>query len=297
MTELQVTPWRRYGRFRLYVKRAEQDLGWYAPDTGEHHLAPHTDPGPFWTAVAAECARLAVPPPATALPAPEPEPAPETAPEPEREPAGDLVGDLAGNAAGSSARAEAERLRRLRPVRELLARILRIRTDAAAFAYGARGEEKVGRALGRWAAREGWHVLHSVPVGRRSADIDHVLVGPFGVVTLNTKRTRGKVRVSGRTLRINGYATDYLRNSRHEGARAAKLLAAALGGEPPPVVAAIVFAGTGDFAVREGGPRDMAVLGDVRALRGWLRSRPRLLTDAQVERVHAVARRPGTWRP
>ncbi|MGJ9403557.1 nuclease-related domain-containing protein [Arthrobacter sp. KK5.5] len=32
-----------------------------------------------------------------------------------------------------------------------------------------------------------WAVLHAVPVGAGTADIDHVLIGPAGVFTLNTK--------------------------------------------------------------------------------------------------------------
>jgi hypothetical protein len=32
-----------------------------------------------------------------------------------------------------------------------------------------------------------WTVLHSVPVGTGSTDIDHIAIGPAGVFTLNTK--------------------------------------------------------------------------------------------------------------
>ncbi|WP_366889345.1 nuclease-related domain-containing protein [Pseudonocardia sp.] len=32
-----------------------------------------------------------------------------------------------------------------------------------------------------------WRVLHSVPVGDGRTDIDHVLIGPPGVVTINTE--------------------------------------------------------------------------------------------------------------
>jgi hypothetical protein len=97
--------------------------------------------------------------------------------------------DLARNAPGSSASARARELRREHPLLTSAAAALGIRTSAQQFAAGARGERTVGRQLNRWAARYGWHVLHAVPVGRRGADIDHVVIGPFGVVTVNTKAT------------------------------------------------------------------------------------------------------------
>jgi hypothetical protein len=34
---------------------------------------------------------------------------------------------------------------------------------------------------------EAWRVLHSVPVGSRDSDIDHVVIGPGGVYTINAK--------------------------------------------------------------------------------------------------------------
>jgi len=58
-------------------------------------------------------------------------------------------------------------------------------------ARGAEGERKVGAIL------EGlgpdWHVLHGVWLGR--GDIDHVLVGPGGTFTIETKANRGQIPV------------------------------------------------------------------------------------------------------
>ena len=36
-----------------------------------------------------------------------------------------------------------------------------------------------------------WHVIHSVP-SEKGADIDHVVIGPAGVFTLNTKNPATK---------------------------------------------------------------------------------------------------------
>ncbi|MDL4815229.1 nuclease-related domain-containing protein [Actinomadura opuntiae] len=130
---------------------------------------------------------------------------------------------------------------------------------------------------------------------QRRADIDHVLIGPFGVVTINTKSTRGKVWVAENGMMVGATKVDYLRNSRHEAKRARTLLATACG-RHVPVHAVVVFVGAKDFTVRNGGPKDVTVLPNVKALRRWLRRRGRVLSPEQVVDVHAAARRPNTWR-
>lgn len=56
---------------------------------------------------------------------------------------------------------------------------------------GAAGEELVGEALD--GLRElGWLALHDVQLDR--GNIDHVLVGPAGIFTIETKSHRGRVR-------------------------------------------------------------------------------------------------------
>lgn len=57
---------------------------------------------------------------------------------------------------------------------------------------GAEGEKRVGAILDDLAA-DGWHVTHDVSLGR--GNIDHVLVGPGGVFTVETKAHRGRVSV------------------------------------------------------------------------------------------------------
>ena len=74
--------------------------------------------------------------------------------------------DLAHNTPGESARTRAKELRAQHPFLVTSAKALGIRTTAGSFAMGATGEREVGRKLNRWAAQNGWHVLHAVPVGR-----------------------------------------------------------------------------------------------------------------------------------
>jgi len=203
--------------------------------------------------------------------------------------------DLTHNAPGAAAGARARELRREHPLLTRTAGLLGIRTEAHSFATGARGERTVGRQLNRWAARHGWHVLHAVPVGQRGADIDHVVIGPFGVVTVNTKTTGTAVWVGEYGLTVGGKSVDYLRKSRHEASRAGQLLSQATGLNVP-VQPVIVFVGARRVTVRRGGPADVAVLASPRLLHHWLRRQRAALPPGQVEAVYQAARKPASWQ-
>jgi hypothetical protein len=280
MPPLNSRVWRRYGQLRVYVSADHDPVGWFDPRTGQSQLSrPDLHDG-FWAAVRAECQQLVRDGHLTepALPA-------EASP----------AGDLARNPPGASASAQARALRRQRPLLTGAAAVLGVRTSAQQFAAGARGERTVGRQLSRWATRHGWHVLHAVPVGQRGADIDHVVIGPFGVVTVNTKTTGTAVWVGDYGLTVGGQPVDYLRKSRHEADRAGRLLHRATGLQVP-VQPAIVFVGARKVTVRGGGPADVAVLPTPRALRHWLHQQPPVLPPGQVEAIYEAARRPGSWQ-
>jgi hypothetical protein len=57
---------------------------------------------------------------------------------------------------------------------------------------GATGEEHVGRLLEELAGC-GWRVVHDVTLGH--GNVDHILIGPAGVFTVETKSHPGPVRV------------------------------------------------------------------------------------------------------
>jgi hypothetical protein len=203
--------------------------------------------------------------------------------------------DLARNTPGESAKARAKELRAEHPFLVTGAKALGIRTAAGSFAMGARGEREVGRMLNRWAEQYGWHVLHAVPVGEAGADIDHVVIASFGVVTVNTKTTKTTVWVGEYGMTVGGKSVDYLRKSRAEARRAGRLLGRATGIEVP-VRAVIVFTDTQRFSMRRGGPPDIAVLAAPRALRKWLENQPAVLGNEQVEVIYRAARNPATWQ-
>ncbi len=133
-----------------------------------------------------------------------------------------------------------------------------------------------------------------VEVGERGSDIDHVVIGPPGVFTLNAKRhPHGKAWVGERAIMINGQRTDYLRNSRFEGKRAAELLTDACGG-PVAVTPVIVFVDLDVFNVKQL-PTDVHVTTRKRLL-DRLRSLSPMLTPDDVEMIFSQARQSTTWQ-
>ncbi len=132
-----------------------------------------------------------------------------------------------------------------------------LHVDAESWFSGAHGELKVGALLSKLG--DEWTVLHAVPVGTGDSDVDHVLVGPAGVFTINTKRHRGKkIWVGERMLMVSGQKTDHLRNSRHEAKRASKLLSAATGMhvDAHPILAIVDPAG---FTFKQR-PKDVSIM-------------------------------------
>ncbi len=206
--------------------------------------------------------------------------------------------DLAANEPGHSVAATAAALRHEAPVRSLLARLLGVHTRERAFRVGADGERVVGGQLARLPA--GWHALHSVPVGTRGADIDHVVIGPGGIYTVNTKHLPdARVWLRGDVLVVNGHERHYVPAARAEAERASRLLGRALGGVGNggvDVVGVVALVGAENgFNVRCQ-PTDgaVAVVGH-RQLVPWLLRRPTVLRPDDIEAVFAAARRPGTW--
>jgi hypothetical protein len=204
--------------------------------------------------------------------------------------------DLADNRAGQAARRRAQEERAARPFRSLLARVLLVHTDERAWRLGASGEELVGRLLQKLIAKRDprWQVLHSIRVGTRGSDIDHLVIGPGGVFSLNTKHHPGaRIWVRGDTFLVNGARQPYLRNSRHEAGRASRLLTAACG-FPVEVTGVVVPVNASDVVVKES-PVDVHVV-NRRRLSRWLRRRAEVLDPETIAAIYAAARRPITWR-
>ena len=192
------------------------------------------------------------------------------------------------------AREQAQALKQAAPVRTFLARALGVHTDERAWRIGADGEEKVATQLEKVLRKDPrWRILHAVPVGARGSDIDHVVIGPGGVFTINAKHHPGaKVWVGGDTFLVNGQRQPYIRNSRHEAKRAARLLSASCG-FPVDVAGVVVPVRAADVTVKQA-PDDVIIVARAQVAR-WLRKRPEVLRTDAIEAIFASARCSTTW--
>lgn len=168
--------------------------------------------------------------------------------------------------------------------------------EAVSWYRGVIGERRVATLLATLG--DGHTVLHSVPVGRLSADIDHVVISPAGVFTVNTKYSPGKpVWSAGFGLYVDGHSQSYVRNSINEARRAGELLAKAAG-LTVPVTALIVFVDPEyiDHKAPAGGSDgdpDVRVLTQDELLRA-VSGRP-VFSEEQVARIIEAAVLPQTW--
>jgi hypothetical protein len=166
--------------------------------------------------------------------------------------------------------------------------------DAVPWFKGALGELTVARELAGLDASAGWTVLHAVPVGSRDSDIDHVVIGPAGVFTINSKHHAGQRVSTGRSqVFVSGQAHNYIRNSAFEAERASKLLTEATGlaVTARPV---LTFVGAKEIAGKRevGGVHILGATGLVR----WLSKQPAIWGTDAAATVARAATLPSTWR-
>jgi len=206
-----------------------------------------------------------------------------------------VSGDLAGRRPGAALLDRAAQAGpRSRTVR-VLARAAGVRTRDRSWRIGAKGEAAVGRRLDRL-ERSGWRVLHNVVLGGRG-DVDHLLIGPAGVVVVNTKHhPRAQVKVGRDVVFVRGEPRHYPRSSHREADRVAAALREATG-RAVNVAPMLVFHG---HAGRIRGwwwrrPLGVQVVPS-RWVRSWLRlPGRRVLSAAEVEDLFRVAREASTW--
>lgn len=303
MSSTTTARWRRFGHDRLYVKAEDgTPIGWAclrtgaveAPDAAAHIAVEQAVSS--WRADEADESICVEP----ADPAPVPAPATPSVSSTAHAAVNVLPGaciagwfDLALNRPGAGIREQAVKARQAAPVRTFIARVARVHTDERAWRVGADGEDLVAARLAKLDTE--WRVLHSVPVGTCGADIDHVVIGPGGVFTINAKHHPGsRIWVKGDTFCVNGRARPYVVKARHEAQRASRVLTAAVG-RPVPVMGVVVPVRADAFDVQEA-PAGVGVV-NRRHVERWLRQRPRLLVMEEVEAVFAMARRSTIWQP
>ena len=168
----------------------------------------------------------------------------------------------------------------------------RLHPKARSWYLGALGEQRIGRLLAQLGPE--WMVRHSVPIGTKQTDVDHLLIGPSGVYALNTKHHPGAVIWAGdRVIRVDGANTWYVDRALGEAANVQKRLADATG-FVTPVTSVLVFVGVAGVT----GPRNQAVAPFVlreSELLAWLRARPAAASQTALELVRLEAEMPHTW--
>ncbi|MBU1250524.1 MAG: NERD domain-containing protein [Actinobacteria bacterium] len=166
-----------------------------------------------------------------------------------------------------------------------------LRDDARAWYRGALGERAVARRLAALGGE--WVVIHGIPIGNRGSDIDHLVIGPSGVYTINAKRHIGaKIFAGGGSIRVNGHPTQYVRNAQHEAERVAKKLSAAVSAlvQVTPTVVIVDAA-----EVNYGKKTPVVSVMTPARLPRWLKRGPRTLSPEQVGALSEVAARLSTW--
>jgi hypothetical protein len=299
--DLTVARWRRFGKDRLYVERADgAEVGWWDLVTDEAHpdapenLAALTAAVAQWRSDQADGVGTPAPPQVEAASVTG---AGEQAVTDEVDPpsAARPWVDLATNLPGAEAREQAQTLRAAAPVKTTLARVLGVHTDERGWRIGADGEELVAAQLAKAAKKDPrWRFLHAIPVGERGSDIDHLVIGPGGVFTTNAKHhPKAKIWVGGNTFLVNGNRQPYIRNSRHEAERAAKLLTAVCG-FPVHVEGLIVTVNAADVVVKS--PSDGVNVTWRNNLARWLLRHGDIHDADTIDAIYDAARRSTTWQ-
>ncbi|MCK8676409.1 nuclease-related domain-containing protein [Streptomyces lichenis] len=273
MEDLRLASWKRYGHDRLYVNLPDGTaVAWLDRKSGAVTIVDprHTQA-------------------AHALLAPHTAPAPTAASPVDLDPLLPDM-DLASHAPGHGLRVK---LNGSGPtlLRRVLDRLMRRPSPMESWRSGLVGEKRVGAELNRL-TRHGWRVLHSVPLPRE-VDIDHLLIGPGGVFTVNTKRHPGrKVWVGDDMTKVDhGKPHPYGIKSRAEARRAQRVLERH-SGLSVPVQPVLVFVDitalrleATRLAIRVYQEREVAALGPLSGV----------LDAEQVERLYRVARDRRVW--
>ena len=281
MESLVVARWTKSGHDRLYVKTAGgYQVGYLDRKSGKRVLEDPAWREAFNTAIAGFESTADLPvAPATPATSSRPEPA---------------WTDLALNEPGQGVRAKAKELQEAAPIATFVDRVLGVHNQERAWRLGDNGEVAVARELRRLDSR--WRALHSVPVGTGDSDIDHVVIGPGGVFTVNAKHhPDARVWIGGDTFIVNGTRQPYIRNSRHEASRASKLLSKKVGFPVSAKGLIAVMGARRGYSIREQ-PRDGAVIVVARIeIAKWLARQPAVLTEHQLDAIYEAARRSTTW--
>ncbi|MGY4993327.1 nuclease-related domain-containing protein [Streptomyces sp. 900105245] len=280
--ELHVTRWKRYGHDRLYANLPDGTaVGWADVTTGDITVLQTEYRDDVITVLTKHLQHLTAPIPPDRTSQADARPVlPPLTP----------ADDLAANTPGASLRDKLDESG-AGLVERVVSWLLRRRPEGDSWRKGLAGERRVGAELNRL-GRHGWRVLHSIPWANK-VDIDHLLIGPGGVFSINTKHHHNKtVWVGGDSVKVDhGKPAPYVRKSRAEAKRVTRVLEHYCD-FPVSVEPVLVFVGvtelkvvTTQIDVRVYLERQVSALAPLSGV----------LTAAQVEQVYGVARHRQAW--
>lgn len=196
-------------------------------------------------------------------------------------------------AAGSGARAKEQELAAGKGwLQRGYERLTDARTEDRSWRLGAEGEERVAGILAKH-LDERWVVVHDLTIGSRGANLDHLLIGPAGVFTLNTKNLSGQLKVYERAIYQNGHKTGFVPGVLREARKVQERLSNA-SGHPVTAWSVLVLAGKCEVLVKKP-PTDLTII-SASKLGRWLTQLPGVkLTAGEVLALERAARDPETW--
>lgn len=304
MSDLTVHSWKRHGKDRLYVNLPDGTaVAWAdrATKTVTIKIRTHQD-----EALALLRRHLGDGLIVGPTPSPAREPRPAGPPQRPRRPGPAAPNHRAERPASLPPLSPGDDLARNRPGARLLgtiaergpstaqrwrAKLLRQSSEWDNWYTGLEGERRVGRELHRLSPL-GWRILHGVEKSN-GGDIDHLVIGPGGVFSINTKTHRGaSVWVGDSMAKVNGGPPQpYAAASKAEADYVRKVLGRYCDFDVPvePVLAfvgaASLHRAATQYTVRIYQERDVAALGPLTGK----------LSPQQVESVYAVARHRRAW--
>ncbi|MGH2776041.1 MAG: hypothetical protein ACRDJT_11520 [Actinomycetota bacterium] len=135
-------------------------------------------------------------------------------------------------------------------------------------------------------------VVHDQPIGRRGARVDHIVVGPFGVLCLTGRLQRGRVTVTHEDCIAEGRRLDIASKARRQAAAVGARLKSVSGLACAPEAVVVMI---GAQLTLQAQPEGVTILTDD-ALPLWLRSLPQALDEVEQRALsHAVADA-DTWK-
>jgi len=146
-----------------------------------------------------------------------------------------------------------------------------------------------------------WAVFHAVPVARGNIVIDHLVVGPGGIFTINSMQQGGAARCCGadvwvgnRVMLIDGQKVPHLQDSEFEAERVTTLVRERMPLLTPvqPVIAVVEPA----VLTIAGRPERVKVI-DANDLRGWLLRLHPVLSAGEMQEASDLIDSPGSWHP